>query len=66
MTPEHYNKSIQPIEYMKAIMTPEQFRGFLKGNIIKYISRADNKGGREDYKKAMVYLGWLLKECDED
>ncbi len=60
MTPEHYNKKIQPIEFMKASMTPEEYRGFLKGNIIKYISRAEEKGGKEDYKKALVYMQWLV------
>lgn len=61
MTPEHYNKSIQPIEFMKATLSLEEYRGFLKGNIIKYISRAEEKGGKEDYEKAMVYLKWLIE-----
>ena len=71
MTPEHYNKSIQPIEFMRATLTMEEFRGFLKGNIIKYISRAEGKGGIDDYQKAMVYLKWLIeytpmkKRCGE-
>jgi hypothetical protein len=61
MVPNHYNKKIQPIEYMRANMSPEEFKGFLKGNIIKYISRAEEKGGKEDYEKAMVYLKWLIE-----
>ncbi len=56
---------------MRANMSPEEFKGFLKGNIIKYISRAEEKGGKEDYEKAMVYLKWLIeytpmkKRCGE-
>jgi hypothetical protein len=64
MTPEHYNKSIQPIEYMRVALTLEEYRGFLKGNIIKYISRAEAKGGIEDYKKAFVYVEWLVKSYE--
>lgn len=61
MVPNHYNKKIQPIEYMRVNMSPEEFKGFLKGNIIKYISRAEEKGGKDDYEKAMVYLKWLIE-----
>ena len=33
----HYDGTIQPLEFMQAQMTQEEFRGFLKGNIIKYV-----------------------------
>lgn len=32
-----------------------------KGNILKYVLRADYKNGREDLEKAMVYLQWLIE-----
>ena len=36
----HYlDKSIQPWQAMESWMTEDQFRGFLIGNVIKYISR---------------------------
>lgn len=57
---KHYEGSIEPIEYMFAQMTREEFVGFLRGNVIKYISRAPRKGGLEDYEKAKVYLDWLI------
>jgi len=47
-------------------MTLEEFRGFLKGNIIKYISRAEHKNGVEDLKKARWYLGKLIKTAKKD
>ena len=40
-------------------LTPEEFNGACKANIIKYVLRADEKGGIEDYEKAMQYLKWL-------
>ena len=42
-------------------LTPEVFKGFCKGNIIKYVLRAEGKNGVEDYKKATVYLKWLIE-----
>ena len=58
---DYYQQSaMQPIEVMQAIMTPEQFKGFLLGNIIKYRMRAGCKGDYEgDLKKARVYAAWL-------
>jgi len=33
----------QPWEVMQALLTPEEFRGFLKGNMIKYAMRQGKK-----------------------
>lgn len=63
ITPEHYkNQKIQPIDFLKDSMPREQYMGFLRGNIIKYISRYDKKNGVEDLEKAETYLHWLI-EC---
>lgn len=38
----HYKTmAVQPWDAMEAWLTPEEFRGFLKGNIIKYLARAN-------------------------
>ena len=59
-TPAHYGaQTMMPIEYLMIAMTADQFRGYLKGNIIKYVSRADSKNGVEDYQKLIVYSKWL-------
>lgn len=63
---DHYKKAVQPWAAMEAWMTPEAFRGFLKGNIIKYIAREEGKGGVEDLKKAMHYMKKLLETYKED
>ena len=63
---EHYtNKSIQPWEAMEAWMSPEQFEGFLRGNVIKYIARYKDKDGLKDVHKAKHYLEKLI-ECLEE
>ena len=59
--PSHYTGlDIQPWEAMESWMTKDEFIGFLRGNIIKYLARAPHKGGVEDYRKAKHYLGKLL------
>lgn len=52
----HYkDMPIQPWEVMEAVLTPEEFRGFLKGNILKYSMRAGRKEGSDDAGKAQHY-----------
>lgn len=59
---EHYrSKTIQPWDAMEAWMTTEEFVGFLRGNAIKYIARAPDKGGLDDIRKAVHYLEKLLE-----
>ena len=63
--PAHYNQgSIECIEAMEIVLTPEEFRGFLKGNAIKYLWREENKGGIEDLRKAKWYIDRLIEHCD--
>lgn len=58
----HYaSKAVQPWQAMEAWMTPEQFAGFLRGNVIKYVARCDDKGGVEDLRKARHYLDRLIE-----
>lgn len=64
--PAHYNQgSIECIDAMQIVLTPEEYRGFLKGNAIKYLWREENKGGIEDLRKAKWYLDRLIEHCDE-
>jgi len=61
-SPDHYvaQGSIECIEAIEAQLTPEEFRGFLKGNVAKYVWRERHKGGREDLRKAQWYLKHLV------
>jgi hypothetical protein len=59
---DHYmNMGVQPWKAMESWMTYEEFRGFLKGNAIKYLARSNAKGGVEDVKKAGHYIEKLVE-----
>ena len=58
--PPHYTSGgIECIDAIRSALTEEEFRGYCKGNVIKYIWREKLKGGNEDIKKAIVYAGWI-------
>jgi hypothetical protein len=61
INPAHYQKGgVECIEAIEASITAEAFKGFLKGNCIKYLYRYENKNGVEDLKKAEWYLLRLI------
>jgi len=66
--PDHYNTgSIEAIEAIKASMPSEQFFGYLKGNVMKYLWRYDYKEKPiEDLRKADWYLNRLIDALIED
>ena len=54
--PSHYKHGeYDLITHLADIMTEEELRGFLKGNVIKYIDRYRDKNGIEDLEKAREY-----------
>lgn len=59
--PNHYKgkDGLEVIDVLKNFLTPEQFKGFLLGNVIKYSLRFQHKNGFEDLEKSSVYLSWL-------
>ena len=60
--PSHYTQgTVECIDAIESSMTPEEFRGYLKGCQMKYIWRYQHKGGMEDLKKARWYLDRLIK-----
>ena len=62
-SPSHYNYGkIECIEAIEESMTPESFKGYLKGNTMKYLWRYERKGKSvEDLKKAQWYLNKLIE-----
>ena len=63
----HYDTLHQPIETMQANMTPEAFRGYLRGNIIKYTCRTGRKDGEgelKEAKKIQDYAKWLVESLE--
>ena len=62
--PAHYlHGKKETIEVIRDCMTSDEFHGYLKGNILKYVSRYKFKGEPlEDLQKAQWYLDRLVKE----
>lgn len=59
---DHYRRlAVQPWEAMEAWLSPDEFAGFLRGNVIKYMARFRDKGGVEDVRKARHYLNKLIE-----
>jgi uncharacterized C2H2 Zn-finger protein len=70
--PAHYQGEIECIECIKASMTYEEFKGYLRGNSFKYLWRYNRKkmlwktykkhnGILNDYKKKLTIMGNLSK-----
>jgi len=58
----HYkSKTIQPWDYIAANNI-----GYFEGNIIKYVSRWQEKGGVNDLQKALHYLQKLIELNGDD
>ena len=54
--PAHYKHGkYDLISHLADILTEEETRGFLKGNIFKYVDRYQDKNGIEDLEKAREY-----------
>jgi hypothetical protein len=66
--PQHYNNgNVEAIEAIKASMSPIEFRGYLKGNTMKYLWRYDYKGKPlQDLQKASWYLDALKVALEEE
>lgn len=62
VNPEHYTLGgIAMKDIWEAKLSYEELKGFYKGNLLKYIIRADHKGGLKDYEKCLNYLNWLIE-----
>lgn len=65
--PKHYTSGkIEVIKIMEDQLTPEEYRGYIKGQVIKYITRERYKNGLEDLKKARWYLDRLIKKMENE
>lgn len=63
-SPKHYKLpglNIESIDVLRSVLTPEEFKGFCRGNALKYLIRAGKKDSElQDIKKAGVYIGWCI------
>ena len=61
--PPHYKVGgIEVIDFIQAKLTPEEFRGYLKGNVLKYTSRA---GHKDDARQDIGKLVWYATKLQE-
>jgi hypothetical protein len=64
--PQHYRQGkVECIDAIESALGPEQFKGYLRGNLLKYLWRAEHKNGLEDLKKAQWYLNRLISLNDD-
>ena len=64
-SPRHYNQGgIECIDSIQAMLTREEFIGYLRGNSHKYRWRFRYKNGIEDLKKAEWYENKLLNTLE--
>ncbi len=62
--PKHYRLSpnMEAIEVIEIVLSHEEFKGYLKGNILKYRLRAGNKG---DAQKDIAKANWYSNKLNE-
>lgn len=66
-SPEHYKQfGREVIETMSDMSTNEEFKGYLKLNAIKYLSRYQSKNGVEDLDKAIWYVKKLRDVLEKE
>jgi len=61
INPSYYQFSndLQVIDVMKSVLSDSEYRGYLKGQILKYTYRFKQKNGEEDLSKALWYKAKL-------
>jgi len=61
--PAHYqgDHGIECIQAISAQMSDDEYRGYLRGNVVKYVWRYQQKGGRQSLEKARWYLDRLIE-----
>ncbi len=60
--PSHYTTGgIECIDAMQAMLSRDEFIGYLRGNVFKYQWRYQHKNGIEDLKKAQWYANRLIE-----
>ena len=68
-SPPHYKLNgldIESVDVIRAVLTAEEFRGWCKGNAIKYLMRLGKKDKEiQDVKKSIKFLEWLVKELEK-
>lgn len=64
INPSHYKGEVECIDAIQSSLGTKEFKGYLKGSIIKYLWRYEKKNGVEDLRKAEWFLTKLIQEED--
>ena len=65
--PAHYGQgTIECIDYIEDTLSANEYIGYLRGNIAKYLHRWRYKNGLEDLEKAQWYLNRLVSYMKGD
>lgn len=63
--PPHYRQgAIECIDAIRSALTFEEYRGYCKGNCIKYVWRECHKNGAQDVAKLRWYSDELIKHLN--
>lgn len=63
--PNHYKLNglnIEAVDVVKAVLTEDEFKGWCRGNALKYLMRAgkkDKSKEKQDFAKAGVFISWI-------
>ena len=63
--PPHYTQGIETIKIIRAKLTDEEYRGYLKGTIMKYDTRIGLKGTEQDAINDAGKLRWYAQELED-
>lgn len=68
--PKHYKlaNGMESKDVVQLVLTPEEYKGWCKGNALKYQFRAGKKDPakiKEDYEKAVWFLTELINTMDK-
>lgn len=62
-SPSHYKLrglDIESVDVIRSVLSDEEYKGWCKGNALKYLFRAGKKDDEiQDLSKCSVYLKWL-------
>jgi hypothetical protein len=62
INPDYYKGKVEAIDYMRQVLTPEEYKGYLKGCAFKYLVRAGKKECEAtDIQKAQWYICKLVE-----
>ena len=63
--PPHYKKGIETIKIIRAQLTDQEYKGYLKGTIMKYNTRIGLKGSKQDEVDDAGKLRWYAQELED-